>query len=244
MKIESLIKRKNGTKVDMDAPKRQYHFKPTEDDERHIADVDVEHHAKSLLRITEGFRAVDHADFQGDEDNDLPPGRHLNGSNVHSASYVIKGGDRVDLQDLVNMAFDDSGLTEDEWNALADADRYEYIDTTLKELQDGEHGDDQKDQVQTQEPANTSGDTADNGTADDAAAGADGDNDASEASKPVDAQPVSVDDKDKNGNGVNDDLEGMTRKQLEPIYKERFGRLPSSQMTVPQIRAALSEDDD
>lgn len=242
MKIESLIKRKNGTKIDMDGPKRQYHFKPTEDDERHIADVDVEHHAKSLLRITEGFRAVDPADFQDDDEDNLP-GRHLNGSKVHSASYVIKGGDRIELEDLVNMAFDDSGLTEEEWNDLADADRYEYINTTLKELQDGEHGDDQKDHVQTQQPANTSGDTANNKPSDDAAAGGNGDQDTKEAAKPSDANASPVSN-DKNGNGIDDDVENLKGDALIAAYEARFGRKPSSAMRVADIRRALSEDDD
>lgn len=242
MKIESLIKRKNGTKVDMEGPKRQYHFKPTEEDERHIADVDVEHHAKSLLRITEGYRAVDPADFQDDNDDDLP-GRHLNGSKVHSASYVIKGGDRIELEDLVNMAFDDSGLTEEEWNALADADRYDYINTTLKELQDGEQGDDQKDQVQTQQPANTASDTADNKPADDAAAGGTGDQDTKEAAKPSDADASHV-SKDQNGDGIDDDVENLKGDALIAAYEARFGRKPSSAMRVADIRRALSEDDD
>lgn len=243
MKIESLIKRKNGTKIDMDGPKRQYHFKPTEDDERHIADVDVEHHAKSLLRITEGFRAVDPADFQDDADDDLP-GRHLNGSKVHSASYVIKGGDRIELEDLVNMAFDDSGLTEEEWNDLADADRYEYINTTLKELQDGEHGD-ETGKVQTQEPANVPGDTASNeppatdATQNDSV----GSDNTSAAAQPVDATATPV-GADKNGNGIDDDVENLKGDALIAAYEARFGRKPSSAMRVADIRRALSEDDD
>lgn len=243
MKIESLIKRKNGTKIDMDGPKRQYHFKPTEDDERHIADVDVEHHAKSLLRITEGYRAVDPVDFQGDDEDNLP-GRHLNGSKVHSASYVIKGGDRIELEDLVNMAFDDSGLTEEEWNDLADADRYEYINTTLKELQDGEHGD-ETEKVQTQEPANVPGDTTSNeppatdATQNDSI----GSDNTPAASQPVDttATPVGA---DKNGNGIDDDVENLKGDALIAAYEARFGRKPSSAMRVADIRRALSEDDD
>lgn len=243
MKIESLIKRSGGTKIDMDAPKRQYHFKPTEEDDRHIADVDVEHHAKTFLRIKEGYRAVDADDLDDDQDDNPLPTRELKSSLIHNATYTIKGGDVIELEDLVNMAFDDSGLDEDGWNDLSDQERYEFIDATLKELQEGVHGDGEESKVQTQEPANASGDTADNKPADDTAADQNGDNDTSEAAKSVDAAAASV-NPDQNGNGVNDDLEGLTRKQLEPIYKQRFGRLPSSQMTVPQIRAALSEDDD
>ena len=68
MKIESLIKRSGGTFVDMEAPTKQYHFKPSDEDDRHIANVDVEHHAKALLRIKEGYRAVDAEDDEPEND--------------------------------------------------------------------------------------------------------------------------------------------------------------------------------
>lgn len=239
MKIESLIKRSGGTFVDMEAPTKQYHFKPSEEDDRHIANVDVEHHAKALLRIKEGYRAVDAEDDE--PENDPVPDRQLNGSVVHNASYTIKGGDTILLADLIDMAFDDSGLTEQEWNALGDEDRYEYINITLKELVDGEHDDGEE--TQTDESTGTSSDTVDATAADDAETGGNADQDTTITSESadLDASPVK---EDANENGITDNLEGMTRKELEPLYKERFGRLPSSGMTVPQIRAALSEDDD
>ena len=67
MLIESLIKRTGGTVIELEAPKAAYHFKPTETDDRHIADVGVSHHAKTLLRIKEGFRAVDDVDLDDDQ---------------------------------------------------------------------------------------------------------------------------------------------------------------------------------
>lgn len=244
MKIESLIQRKDGTRVDMDAPKRQYHFKPTEQDARHIADVDVDHHAKALLRIKEGYRAVDAEDdtFGNDEPNE----RQLNGSTIHNASYTIKGGDVIGLSDLIDMAFDDSGLTEEEWNALDDADRYVYIDTTLKELVDGEHGDDEGKQVPAQEPAAEPGNPDSEPAADDAATDTDGDHDTAKAAEPVDAaaNPVTPETKDQDGNGIDDDIENLKGEALIAAYEARFGRKPSSAMRVGDIRRALSEDDD
>lgn len=136
MKIESLIKRKNGTQVQLEAPRRLYHFKPESGviSDPHVCDVEIESHAKALLKIREGFRLVDGE--QAPEMEELEE-RRLNGSSVHDAHYTIKGGEVIELADLVNMAFDDSGLDEDEWNALADQQRYVYIDATLRELKDG-----------------------------------------------------------------------------------------------------------
>lgn len=142
MKIESLIKRKNkktgrsGTEVQLEAPRRVYHFKPESGNhaDPHVCEVENEGHIRALLKIREGFRPA--------AGEDAPPAaeieeRQLNGSTVHDAKYTIKGGDTIELSDLVNMAFDDSGLDEDQWNELDDQQRYEYIDTTLRELQEG-----------------------------------------------------------------------------------------------------------
>ena len=44
MKLESIIRRENGTIVKMDAPTKTYHFKPEVPEGPHVADVDIEHH--------------------------------------------------------------------------------------------------------------------------------------------------------------------------------------------------------
>ena len=240
MKIESLIKRSGGTFVDMEAPTKQYHFKPSEEDDRHIANVDEEHHAKALLRIKEGYRAVDAEDDE--PENDPVPDRQLNGSVVHNASYTIKGGDTILLADLIDMAFDDSGLTEQEWNALGDEDRYEYINITLKELVDGEH-DDGDEETQTDESTGTSSDTVDATAEDDVETGGNGDQDTTVAaeSADLDASPVN---KDANENVIPDNIDDLKGDALIAAYEKRYGRKPSSKMRVDDIRRALSEDDD
>lgn len=240
MKIESLIQRSNGTKVDMEAPERTYHFKPSAEDPRHIAEVDVDHHAKTLLRITEGYRAVDADDLPFGDDE--PLGRQLNGSNVHNSTYVIKGGDTIELQELVNMAFDDSGLDEAAWNALDDEDRYEYINTTLNELIDGEHIGNEEATAQTQEPAAELNNPVVDTPAEDAAE-TDGDNYADDAPQPVDAATTPVVN-DQYGDGINDDIENLKGNALVAAYEAKFGRKPSSKMRVDDIRRALSEDDE
>lgn len=244
MKIECLIRRAGGSRVQMDAPKREYHFKPSDQEQRHIAKVDVESHAKAFLRIKEGYRAVEGEDLPEDDHKDKDPGRQLKGSTVHNASYKIKGGDDVSLEDLVNMAFDDSGLDEEAWNGLADHERYDFINTTLSELQDGEQSETAPIITSVGEPINA---TAQQAEADKGTPTVDLHD---EADKPAAALASIAADEAKNaaadadGDGIDDDLENMTRKELEPLYMEKFGRKPSSAMKVEDIKRALSEDDE
>lgn len=218
MKIESLIKRKNGTKVQLDAPKREYLFAPESGNfnDPHVCDVEEESHARILLRISGGYRLAEGE--KGLPDEDINPPR-LKGSAVHDARYTIKGGDVVELEDLVNMAFEDSGLDEDHWNELADQQRYEYIDTTLRELQEGFHetndagkpGDDEK-----------TGDAKDNN---------EGKDESQQEEKPK------AEDKPKDG-----DL--PPRKELVAAFKEKFGRNPSNKMSVEDLYHAINENED
>ena len=138
MKIESLIKRKGGSVVEMDAPSRTYNFAPVsgKHEDPHVAEVEEQSHIRALLRIREGFRVLEGEAQQDDpvHDDDL----QLVGSNIHSASYKIKGGETISLDELVSMAFQDSGLDQDQWNNASDEERYGFIDATLLELQLGE----------------------------------------------------------------------------------------------------------
>lgn len=248
MKIECLIRRAGGSRVPMEAPKREYHFKPNGDDQRHVADVDVEHHAKAFLRIKEGYRAVDGEDLPKDDHKDEIPGRELKGSTIHSASYTIKGGDEVSLEDLINMAFEDSGLDEQAWNSLADHQRYEFIDTTLSELQNGEQSEDAPVFHSVGEPVNATAQQAeaDKGTPT-VNLHADGEPEQkADTAKSSDQSATETADSsnDDNGNGIDGDLEDLTGKELIPLYEAKFGRKPSSKMKVDDIRRALSEDDD
>ena len=243
MLIESLIKRTGGTVIELEAPKAAYHFKPTETDDRHIADVDVSHHAKTLLRIKEGFRAVDDVDLDDDQGEGEDTGRNLVGSNVHNAEYTILGGDVISLDDLVGMAFEDSGLEEQAWNDLADQERYDFIDATLKELQYGEHGDDEQGSATHPDQAGGAEQQPETERTDDAAQDADA-GDSDETTPVGESSTDGAAAADVNGNGITDSLEGLTRAQLEPIYVKKFGRKPSSAMKVEDIKRALSEDDD
>lgn len=59
----------------------------------------------------------------------------LYGSNILDAVYVIEGEDIL-LGDIVGLAYEDSGLTIDEWNDLSDKDREALLALSLSWMQD------------------------------------------------------------------------------------------------------------
>lgn len=216
MKIESLIKRKGGSVVEMDAPSRTYHFAPVsgKHEDPHVAEVEEQSHIRALLRIREGFRVLEGEAQQDDpvHDDDL----QLVGSKIHSASYKIKGGETISLDELVSMAFQDSGLDQDQWNNASDEERYGFIDATLLELQLGE-GEPEPEPVKQQEepdvePAATQ--------------------QTEEQAPPPAHEPA-----------AEQQLGSMSRADLSDLYQKRFGRKPSTRMTIADIANALSEED-
>lgn len=130
MKIECILHRPGGSRVQLEAPRVEYHFKPSEADPRHIAEVDEASHISTLLRITEGYRSAE--DEQGEEKPRVKI--DLKTSVLHNPIYNIPGG-TIDLADVVEMAQKDSGRTPEEWNELDDQERTEWIDQVLLELQ-------------------------------------------------------------------------------------------------------------
>lgn len=248
MKIESLIKRVGGTVIDMDAPTRQYHFKPESGQPHeapHVAIVKEMTHAKALLRIREGFRLVEgEVDAEEDAEGFLPSGAALTGSNVHNASYEIAGGETVQLGELVVMAFQDSGLSYEQWEELPDQERYDFIDASLRELQAGEGVLDDEDQPKA--PVAAVAPVA----AEEPAAPAEPEQKAPPAPEVAEEKPAPEAAEEKPAEEVKPQeaneklLAERPRKELVALYKARFNREPSTRMTIPDIAAALSEDDD
>jgi len=187
-----------------------------------------------LLKIREGFVAVDGTEFEDDQPPKGEVERNLIGSTIHSAEYKILGGDIVSLEDLVNMAFDDSGLDESTWNEQSDEDHYAFIDATLLELQGGSKSDEEDNQP------------ADNpGNADESAIPADSNVSAQDTAAGLDDVPAQESTgAEQSDNQPADAKSTMTRAELEPLYVQRFGRKPSSKMKNADIVRALNEDDD
>lgn len=276
MKIESLIKRKGGSIIDMDAPKRQYHFKPEDGqphDSPHVANVDDDGHAKALLRIREGYRRLDGED----DDYEVPDGflrkdQVLTGSNVHSASYEIAGGEIIQLGELVLMAFKDSGLSYEQWQDLVDQERYDYIDATLRELKEGEpdlEALQRLQQQQEQSEQQTGQQVAQQPEAVPPAP------QQPETTQPIEQAPAVTEtvptapeqkqpepqprpqpeqttqqtEQQTEQQPAADEATGtaladMKRDDLIPLYQKRFGRKPSTRLTNAEIVKALSEDED
>ncbi|ARV77114.1 hypothetical protein SKUL_15 [Pseudomonas phage Skulduggery] len=128
--IESIIKRSGGTQVTLD--EKLYHFKPTPEDPRHLAEVLIIAHAERFLAISEGFRLVAGTmPVEGQENMEYTPGVRTSVS--HAAQFEI-GDSFITLQDLTEYAFRESGLSVKEWNAQDDQDLHEALDFALEEL--------------------------------------------------------------------------------------------------------------
>lgn len=235
MKIESLIRRAQGTKVELDD--KTYHFKPTETDPRHLAEVGVESHAKRLLSITEGYALAD----GGESPFPIPQQQGaIAGSQVHAAQYALLNGDILSLDELTSRAFRESGLSIGEWNDLSDEDRYGHIDTTLGEIMEESKPREQHyDAPETQEkqeeelPLNTiepqEGPPA--GDADEPVETPAAETPATETA------PAAVTDKP-----VAEEPAELNREELAVLFEAKFNRKPNGKLSARSIQKALEED--
>lgn len=221
MKIESLIRRPGGTKVDLDDV--QYHFKPEGEDPRHVADVNRDEHVRSLLRIPEGYQPLEGEKVSSKLQKKLDEDAALKGSAVHAAKYDFHG-EEVSLDELVQMAFDDSGLTHEEWNELEDQKRYTFIDDTIASLQG-----DKKEAIEIvpeDSPMDGEGQPQTGSKA------------SGEATTKTDEPlPENIPEAITSG-------EELDRNALAAKYKEKFGRKPHHTLTAERIKQALDQDDE
>lgn len=233
MKLFTTIKRPKGTNIKLDNPTAHYHFKPSDEDERHIAEVPYTSHILLLLRH-EHFVAVNPEEVEslqpdGEHDQDLELEVKLIGSTIHNASYTAKSGDVITLDELVAMACEESGLTPKEWNeTLADQERYAMIDQVLSELMDGTfESAAQQNALIAQQVAQTITPPAAPAPAAEPAAPAPAPAPAPAAVAVAPAAPATLD-----------------REALAAEFKERFGRMPNGRMTAENIHAVLEKDKD
>lgn len=131
MKIACILLREGGTKVQLNDPDIEYHFKPDTVTGQHVAEVKEKSHIKRLLSITEGYELADLDDTTNTtantEENDLSSDNTetadqnkpvtLLGSDWEPTSVEYGNGQSVLTADLVTQAFDVSGLTAEQWNA-------------------------------------------------------------------------------------------------------------------------------
>lgn len=107
-------------------------------------------------RIVEAYRRIGINVKAEDAAPGATPGI-LIGSDNYKSTYEI-GGETVQLGDLVEAAFDDSGLTVQEWNELAEADRDARIDAVLERARaDAAGGEDSDDDPEQGDAGDTDG---------------------------------------------------------------------------------------
>jgi hypothetical protein len=133
MKIESIIKRKAGSKITLENPCTTYHFVPESDSENapHVATVTNKSHIKTLLSISEGFKQYG-TSTDSDEDEEIV----LKGTDWKPEITEYGNGDSVATSALVLQAFEMSGLDEAAWNKLSNKDIKERLLSEIEVLID------------------------------------------------------------------------------------------------------------
>lgn len=114
MKIQSLIKRKNGSKILIG--ETTYDFQPDADG-NHVCEVTDKAHIERLLAVTEGFVEAGKKPKQKEPEQVKAPEVELNGTAWEPVEVEYEGG-KVTTKDLVIGAFKSSGLSPDAWNEL------------------------------------------------------------------------------------------------------------------------------
>lgn len=215
MKIESIIKRKKGTVVKMDNPTATYKFLPESGDfeDPHVAVVEDEGHARLFLSHPEAF-ALHEGKAPEPLQEEVGP-QPLGSSLITGQNYTIVGGDTVELQVLINMAFDDSELEVEDWNNLSDQERADRINVVLAELKGKE--------TTTQEPEKVEEKPEEK----------------PEQSKP-EAKPETGGKKDESKPTEEKEL---NRDELVEQFQKKFGRKPHYKMKAEDIARAISKDD-
>jgi hypothetical protein len=130
MIIESIIKRKKGTKVELGD--MTYFFNATETEPRHLCTVDNQDHINRFLSIKEGYREAEGSAPKSNKENEM-----LLGSSELPALVAIAEGKEVALGDIVRGAFIISALTVSDWNDQDEDDRenaiQDYVNFLIKQ---------------------------------------------------------------------------------------------------------------
>ena len=147
MKIQCVLERKGGSKIELGGI--EYHFEELEDG-THVADVENEAHIDRLLSISEAYKvyhgkgAPKGKPVQVGELAAIPAprtvaktreGSRLSGSADHPSSFSVNGKTYSQME-IVQIAYEKSNMTEDEWNELPEEDRAARIDMALDDLAD------------------------------------------------------------------------------------------------------------
>ncbi|SEH89720.1 hypothetical protein [Paraburkholderia hospita] len=239
MKIECTLQRKGGTVVELGG--KTYHFKPTDDDPRHVAEVENEAHIERFLSIREAYRLPRKPGAEAVEETlepikstaptpapaappavTLEPGQFLKTSGATFPPSFDIGGTTYTLDEITHHAFGESGLTVEDWNGLDEEHRSTKIEIVLDALEAGEIAVAKLPPKAPELPNETAQDDAKQDGAAPLFKGEQGDS-------PQNGLPA-----------PDSDAEKTERAVLDAVYKERFGKLPPSNMKIETLRAKLA----
>ena len=259
MLIECILKRKNGTVVELDDKK--YHFKPTDTDERHLAEVLKQDHAQRFLSISEGYRyagegqaPVAQQSASVTVDYGMP-----RTSKTHAAVMELATGKSITLPELTIAAFKESGLSITEWNDQDDEDLYEQLDATLAELQveaesEGTRRPPERGTIPQPEPEEGLGDEDDDLEEEDEGGDSNGDGDDTNQNGTSDTGTDATDStgsRNEGSAGTSDGGEQPAKAATIPShevlveqYKQKMGRAPSSRLSDERIFQLLNDEND
>jgi hypothetical protein len=217
MKIESIIRRKNGTRVELDD--QVYHFKPTPEDERHLADVSIRAHIQRFLSIPEGFQPA-----EIDEPNPSPASAPVQEQPAPTVQASPLNTDQPVLGTLAGVQNKDGSIS-----TLSQLPREQLL--VLARDMDIENAESLSDEelvkaieaepVEPVDGADTDDKGGDDGKGDETKG------DASTAGGDKSAeQPAPLD-----------------RDALAEQYKERFKKAPHHKLTAERIKQILDEDE-
>ena len=149
MKIECLLKREGGSKIDLGD--EIYHFEPNAEGV-HVAEVTNEDHIATLLAIEEGYKEFGVEKTKTPDKTPVITTLILKGSDWEPVEVEYGEGNKITTAELVSIAFKKSGISEEEWNEAEDEDIENAISATLLELDTPQEED--KTPVQQPEPEN------------------------------------------------------------------------------------------
>lgn len=254
MKVESIIKRNPPTSIMLGDT--AYQFEP-DSEGRHVCEVSDQQHLAKLLSIPEGYRLVlDGSQEQAPKQPQQPTiapiqptiqpvsddgedNGVLLGSDVHPAVIDLGDGRTVQLGEVVQKAFADSGMTTKEWNEQDEDDRYAKIDAVLDSMI-APPMDSTLAGVQNQDGTVTPLEEMPKDgllkiAADMDIEGAEGMSAEQLVAAIKAAQTTPALEGDLNGDGTLD------REELAKLFKAKFGKRPNGSLSAEKIKAELEK---
>jgi len=218
MKIESTIRRKNGTVVTLDD--HRYHFQPSATDPRHLADVEVKAHIARFLSIPEGYQIPD-----GEAPADpIDPPAPITGTlaGVQDPDGIVRTLDQLEEVELRALAI------ELEIDGARDLTKEQLVTAIQAEEVEIEG-------IDTSKPAEQKTET-DEEAAQRAA------DEAARLQAEEDARKQA--ELDKTGEAKKDATGGeLDRDALVKLYEQKFGKKPHRSLKAERIKQLLEESE-